>query len=404
MNVVRCRGLTALRLLLSFGLLVGLAGCGGSGGDPQATDAASKGSTAGTGDAAGNPEANGTKEDKKENQGSGKSKAILVEVASVRRRTVAARYSGTAALETPNEAQVVAKTSGVLLKLLIEEGEQVRTGQVLARIDPERPQLEVNRAEATLRRLEAELRRSEEMYARKLIATDAHDRLRFDLATQKAVYDIARLELSYTQIVAPIDGVVAQRMVKKGNEIALNQPMFRIVNNERLEAVLNVPERELSKLNPKMSASLRVDALPGEEFTGTVDRVSPVIDGSSGTFRTTVAFRDTTQRLKPGMFGRVTIVYDRRADSLTVPRAALLDEDSEPAVFVVRETKVVRTSVELGHVNGEYAEVRSGLSEGENVVTVGKVAVRDGVRVQIIERAASGDRVEAGTAAGVPQG
>ena len=309
---------------------------------------------------------------------------IPVEVAPVSRRDIEASYAGTAALEAPEEAQVVAKTSGVLLQLLTEEGRQVKAGEVLARIDPDRARLEVARAEATLRKLEAEFARSKELFERKLVAADAHERLRFDVASQRAAWDLAKLELSYTNVVAPISGVVAQRMVKNGNLIQINQTMFRIVNIDRLEAVLNVPERELGKLENGLAVSLAVDALPGQKFDGVIDRISPVIDAATGTFRATASFEAGKGRLKPGMFGRIQVIYDRRAGTLSVPRIALLEEGADPAVFVVRDEKVVRTPVTLGYVSGEFAEVLAGLSEGDQVVTAGKVAVRDGSTVQII--------------------
>ncbi len=316
----------------------------------------------------------------------GKKKAaqtVPVEVAEVARRSLAASYSGTATLDAPNEAQVVAKTSGVLLTLMAEEGDRVRAGQVLAKIDPERARLEVRRAEAALRKLEAEFNRSKELFERKLIAADAHERLRFDLDTQRAAYDIARLELSYTNIEAPISGVIARRLVKQGNLIPLNAPLFQIVDTDALEAVLNVPERELATMQAGLPVSMQVDAMPGRKFTGTIDRVSPVVDSGSGTFRVTAAF-DAENALKPGMFGRIEVVYDRREDVLTVPRAALLEGEGEAAVFAVHEGKAVRTGIALGHVNGRYAEVRGGLSEGDQVVTVGKVTLRDGVEVDVV--------------------
>lgn len=309
---------------------------------------------------------------------------IPVEVVPVSRRDIEASYAGTASLEAPEEAQVVAKTSGVLLQLFTEEGQLVKAGDVLARIDPDRARLEVARAEATLRKLEAEFNRSRELFERKLVAADAHERLRFDVETQRAAWNLAKLELSYTNVVAPISGVVAQRMVKNGNLIQLNQAMFRIVNTERLEAVLNVPERELGKLQKGLSVALAVDALPGQRFEGVIDRISPVIDSATGTFRTTATFDADRGLLKPGMFGRIQVIYDRRAETLSVPRVALLEEAADPAVFVVEEDKVVRTPVTLGYINGEFAEVLSGLSEGDQVVTAGKVAVRDGSKVQII--------------------
>lgn len=349
--------LTMLAILL---LSAVLAGCGG-----------------GTDDAA--PEASAG-----EAEASKPADLIAVEVAPVSRRDVAASYSGTATLEAPSEATVVAKTSGVLLDVLAEEGERVRAGQRLAKIDPERTQLEVQRAEAVLRKLEAEYRRSQELFERKLIAADAHERIRYDLDTQRAVWELAKLELSYTNVVAPIDGVIAQRLVKQGNLVQLSEAMFRIVDVDPLEAVLNVPERELATIQPGMAVNMSVDAVPGETFVGEIARVSPVIDAASGTFRVTAEFDAGQGKLKPGMFGRLSVVYDRRADVLTVPREALLEGSGEPALFVVREGKAVRTPVRLGYVNGGFAEVVEGVSEGDRVVTTGKVTLRDGVAVQVI--------------------
>jgi membrane fusion protein, multidrug efflux system len=277
----------------------------------------------------------------------------------------------------------VAKTSGVLLKLEAEEGDRVRAGQVLARIDPERARLEVQRTDATLRKLEAEFNRSKELFERKLVAAEAHERLRFDIETQRAANNIAKLELSYTAIVAPIDGVIARRMVKEGNLVPLNAPVFRIVNTDRLEAILNVPERELGTMQPGLSVALLVDALPGQRIEGRIDRVSPVVDPGTGTFRVTTAFAGS-DRLRPGMFGRIEVIYDSRADVLTVPRSALIEGEGETAVFAVRDGKAVRTGLRLGHVNGTYAEVVSGVEEGDQVVTVGKVTLRDGAQVEVV--------------------
>lgn len=322
-----------------------------------------------------------------------------VETALTHRQGVVASYAGTAPLEAPIEAQVVAKTSGVLLQLMTEEGQQVRAGQVLARIDPERLRLELQRNQAMLRKLEAEFRRAEELFERKLLAADAHERLRFDLATQRAAYDMARLELSYTDIVAPIDGVVAQRMVKQGNLIQMNQALFRVVDVSRLEAVLNVPERELALLKPGQPVQLRVDAAPGVTFDGSIDRVSPVVDAGSGTFRVVTAFSDATGTLKPGMFGRLEVVYDERQNALTVPREALIEGEGLPAVFVVREGRAVRTVVEVGHVNAALAEIRGGLEDGDRVVTTGRATLRDGALLQVL-----GDPMGAVEAEAIAQG
>jgi membrane fusion protein (multidrug efflux system) len=312
--------------------------------------------------------------------------AVPVEVSRVARKPIAASYTGTAPLEAPGEAQVVAKTSGVMVQLLAEEGDIVSKGQVLARIDPERARLEAARSLSTVRKLENNYRRSRELAERKLVSADAVDNIRFELESARASYALANLELSHTNITAPISGVVAQRMFKPGNLVALNAPVFRIVDNSRLEAVLNVPERELATLKVGLPIKLSVDALPGQVFDGVIDRLSPVVDSGSGTFRVVGAFAGGGV-LRPGMFGRINVVYDQREDALTIPRTALLEDEGEAAVYTVRAKKAVRVPVVLGYVNGELAEIRSGLKEGEPVITAGKVAVRDGTEVEVLNPA-----------------
>lgn len=309
--------------------------------------------------------------------------SVPVEVALVSRRTMSARYNATASLQAVSEAQVVSMTSGVLLALLAEEGDRVKAGQVLARLDPDRKGLALAQAEAQLRKLESEYKRSSELFARQLVSADAHGKIRSELEIQRAAVSIARLELDYTQIKAPISGVIAQRMVKVGNLIQPNTPLFTIVDNSRLEAVLNVPEREFATMHAGLPVSMQVDALPGQTFSGVVDRVSPVIDAGSGTFRVTARF-DGKMALQPGMFGRIDVVYDRRENALVVPRAALLEDEGGVSVFVVREGKAVRVPIQIGYLEGDFAEVRGGLAEGNAVVTVGKITLRDGAMVEVV--------------------
>jgi len=374
-NCNRPRGYSG-RMLLSA-LVLALAACGGPGsGGPEG---------AGPGD------------------GAKAQTAVTVEVAPASLQPISASYFATASLEAPVEAQVVARTSGVLLQLLVEEGDQVKAGQVLARIDPARPRLEVQRAEALLRKLEAELARSRELFERKLVAADLYEKIRFDVDTQRAVYAMAKLELSYTDIVAPIDGVVAQRAAKVGNLIQLNSTVFRIVDTSQLEATLNVPEREIGTLRVAAPVELRVDALPTQVFAGKVDRISPVVDAGSGTFRVVCAIEPDAQ-LRPGMFGRIGVLFDQRAEVLTVPRTALLEGDGDTAVYRLVDGRAVRTAVQVGYLTGELAEIRSGLAEGDTVVTTGKVALRDGATVEVIGglAAAAAPKPEAQTETATP--
>nr|WP_202844652.1 efflux RND transporter periplasmic adaptor subunit [Luteimonas saliphila] len=342
--------------MLSAALL--LAGCGG-GGDANAKDAENKG-----------PD------------------AIPVEVEKVARRAIAASYANTATLEPLAESQVVAKTSGVALQVLVEEGQAVRAGQPLVRLDADRARLQAAQSSAQLRKLEANFKRAQQLESQQMVSANDLDQLRYDLENARAVNRLADLELSYTHVVAPISGVIASRDIKPGNFVQINSPIFRIVDSSRLEATLNVPEREIAKLKPGQAVELIADALPGKRFTGTVDRVSPVVDTGTGTFRVVAAFAGDGG-LQPGMFSRLSINYDQRADALVVPRVALLEDGGAPAVYAVRDGKASRIGVTLGYADGGWIEVREGLEEGDAVVVAGKAALREGSAVQVLGEAAA---------------
>ncbi|MBL8245913.1 MAG: efflux RND transporter periplasmic adaptor subunit [Rhodanobacteraceae bacterium] len=309
---------------------------------------------------------------------------VPVEVAKASRSAVTAAFQGTANLVPEAEADVVTKTSGVVLQIMVEEGDRVQAGQVLARLDSDRQRLALKQSEANLRKLENDFKRQEELIGRKLISQDVFDRSRYDLDTQRASYEIAKLELSYAEIRAPIGGVVSKRMVKVGNLIQLNQPLFKIDDFDPLEAMINVPEREMRLIQAAQPVQMLVDALPGTVFAGAVARVSPVVDASTGTFRVVAQFKDDSGQLRSGMFGRVRIVYDQRADALVVPRSALVGDDKDASVFVVEADVAKRRKVKLGYADGGQVEVVDGIAEGEQVVTLGQAALRDGAKVQVI--------------------
>lgn len=343
--------------------------------------------------------------------------AIPVEVAPASHQPVTANYSGTATLEAVGDAQVVAKASGIILKLMVEEGMHVEKGQLLAQLDDDAARNKLVQAEATLKKAQAAFDKSEKGIAKSLIPRADYDRDKFDLETQHAIVDGAKIDLSYTRIVAPISGVIAKRSVKVGNLVTVNQALFQIVDMDPLQAVLNVPERDLGTLKAGQPVHLRVDALQDRDFDGTVARIAPVVDATSGTFRATCEFRDTTKTLKPGMFGRIDVVYDQRHDALVVPRQALVEEDGESAVFVIepappkkaddkaKEAKpkakpgeavaaekkpdmplfvAKRRVVKTGYSESDRIEVRDGLKDGERVITIGRNAVRDGTEVTVI--------------------
>jgi membrane fusion protein (multidrug efflux system) len=314
-----------------------------------------------------------------------------LEVAEVTFGDVSSAYAGTATLVPERQTSAVAKLGGIALEILVEEGDRVEAGQVLARLERDRYELQLRQTEARLSKLENELKRARELHDRDLISTDEYERIRFDTEAQRAAHGLARLDLAHTEIRAPIAGVIADRKVKVGNLVTQNQPLFMIDDFDPLWAVLHVPERELNLLDQGQHATLQVDAFPGREFAGEVLRISPVVDAETGTFKVTVTFSDDSGRLRPGLFGRVRVVHDSRRNVPLVPQIALLSEDGETAVFVARARQdgtghtVERRTVRTGYSGSGGVEILEGLGEGESVVTAGKNSLRDGAEIRIIE-------------------
>lgn len=310
--------------------------------------------------------------------------AVPVEVAAAYNGPVSAFYTGTTTLEAERDAEVVAKVGGVVRELFVEAGQHVEAGQIMAKLDDDRLSLEVARAEANVAKLEQEYRRNKQLHEAQLVSAEAYQRLAFELDVMRAELGLAKLQLAYTEIRAPFDGIVASRYIKVGNMIEQNAPVFRVTTFEPLIARLHVPERELNKLDVGQTAALRVDALPGLAFEGVVDRVSPVVDANTGTFAVFVALEDTIGKLKPGMFGRLDIVYDVRSEAVLVPRAAVVIEDAKSAVFVIRDGHAQRQAVTTGYANNGSVEIIEGIQPGDQVVTVGQNSLKDGAPVAII--------------------
>src|SRR5690606_20494148 len=231
--------------------------------------------------------------------------------------------------------------------------------------------LEVERNEAMLRRLEQDFDRHREMQERGLTSIEAFERAKFEYEAQHAQVRLSRLDVSHTAIVAPISGVVSRRLIKVGNTVNTQAEAFVITSLDRLLAVLHVPERELAKLAVGQRALIGADAVSGQRFEGHVARISPVIEADTGTFRVTVEIDPGDKPLRPGMFARVDVVHDIRADVLLAPVQAVMAEDSRESVFVVRDDIAERRDVRTGYRSNGQVEILTGLASGEHVVVTG---------------------------------
>lgn len=312
--------------------------------------------------------------------------AVPVEVANLHSGSISSNYATTAVLEAKEEAFVVARASGIIEVIYVEEGDYVEKGQTLAQLEPERYRLSLNRAKADLVGIEKELNKINKVYSQKLVSDDTYDKLTAQYESAKATLALAELDLKEATIRAPISGYIAERNAKVGNltESFQRAQMFHIVEQKELYGIVHLPEKELPKVHKEQAASLLVTALNGQEVLAFVERISPVIDSKTGTFKVTLRVPNEDNQLKAGMFSQVKLNYSTHDDATLLPRKALLAIDDKINVFVVKEGIASKVSVKIGYQEGEFVEILEGLSGDEKVVITGHQNLKDQAPVEIV--------------------
>lgn len=356
-----------------------------------------------------------------------------VEFATVARGPVTEQILVVGSLIGEATVQVVPKVNGRLESISVKLGDAVRRGHVIAKVEDSEIQEQVRQAEAsfqvgqaTIRQREADLKlaktnldRSRSLFDRQLLPQQTYDDTearyqaalaQLDLAKAQFEQAKARLEelritLANTRIASPVDGFVGKRFVDPGAFVGPNSPIVSVVDISTVRMVANLVERDVKRVPAGTRAAVEVDAFPGERFAGRVSRVAPVFDPATRTAEMEIEVPNAGFRLKPGMYARVQLTVDTRADALTVPRNALIDVDGKPGVFIAapaaagttgggaaQQGDAVMTAkfvpVQTGIRDGERIEIRSGIQDGTRVITTGAGALKDGDRIV----AATGER------------
>jgi membrane fusion protein, multidrug efflux system len=298
---------------------------------------------------------------------------------------IALYLNATTSIRARNKADVYARTVGFCEKVFVEEGDPLEKGDLLAKLGDHEIRLALEQSAARLGKVEKDAERAGTLFDEGLISKQMNQDLSLQLSLARADCELARKRLSDTSIVAPIPGIVTRRNVKVGDLVTTTQPLFQIEDLRRLEAEVHIPEQDFLKVRPGQEAELLVDAFPGRSFTGTVERVNPVIDSQSGTAKATLAVENPQGLLRPGMFIRVRIVTEVHRDTWILPREAILIQGERKAVYVVRDGKAHEVFVRTGFQDTDRVEILDGLNPGEFVIVMGHLGLQGETKVRVIE-------------------
>jgi RND family efflux transporter MFP subunit len=332
--------------------------------------------------------------------GAQKQPPVPVAVSTAATGPIASYYTATATLAAEREADILARASGVVQKLKVEEGDVVSEGQTLLVIDNAEYQYRLEQAQADRADLQARYDRLTSMKDKELVSTEEYETVTNDLAAAKAAEGMAALNLSYTKVTAPFAGRVVTRRVNEGQTVNVGTSLFVLSDFNPLLARVHVPSKEFNQLRPDQPVDLVLES-SGTQLRGRIKLVSPTIDPSSGTIKVTVEINKYPEGVRPGDFAQVKIVTEQRNNSTLVPKIALVNDRGEQVLFISQaDTTCERRVVEVGFQDDSNAEIMKGLNVGERVVVKGQRSLKHGSAIKVIDDAANQAEAKAAPGAG----
>ncbi|OYW66071.1 MAG: hypothetical protein B7Y26_08670 [Hydrogenophilales bacterium 16-64-46] len=277
---------------------------------------------------------------------------------------------------------------GRIASLSFREGQPVRKGAVLVRLDSAEQRARVAAAEADLKLAESRFKRSEELVAQNFISKQALDEARANLDILRARLRQEQVALDKTVLRAPFDGVAGLRQVSPGAYVAKGSDIVRVDALSTLKLEVPVPETYLPLIKINQPIALTVDALPGQRFSGKVHAIDPTVDTVSRNVRVRARIANPRGVLKPGMFARVTADLGGRQRTILLPEQVLVPRADGNYVFLAVNGKAELRKVMLGKREPGRVEILAGVAAGDTVVLDGQIKLRPGVPVVSLEEAA----------------
>jgi len=309
--------------------------------------------------------------------------AILVSTTSPQSHTFEKSLSFLGVFDALHQNNVASDGSGKLLKLLVEEGDFVRAGQTIAKLDDEMVQLQIQNVQLNIEQLKNDNARFSVLKKENAISNVEAEKVELGLKSAEVQLKQLQKQLRSTSIVAPFSGVVSKKMVDLGSMVMPGTPIVELTDISSLKLSVSVPERDILKFQKGQKVVANADVYSDVDFNGVISNIAVQADASHNFKVQSTVKNSTVNRLMAGMYGSVSLSNSKSTTALSVPRKALVGSSKSPKVYVVRNGKARLTSFNAGTSDGEYIEVVSGLNQGDQIVIKGQVNLQDNSNVKI---------------------
>lgn len=315
---------------------------------------------------------------------SGPPPVVAVEAATAVATTSTEDLRAIGTLQSDESVQIASEIAGRVTEIPLSEGEPVKAGDVLVKLDDALAIAEVADTQARFNLAEGNLARANSLAKSGNVTERARDEATTNQETARAALELAKVRLAKHTIRAPFGGVAGIRKVSPGAYVTAGQAIVNVEKIDTLKIDFKLPELFLSQVRTGQEIEIAVDALPGRTFSGTIYAIDPHLDinGRALTIRARLANPDLV--LRPGLFARVRVKGTVKRDVVVVPESAIVPRGADKIVYRVENGEARETKVTLGGRTNGLVEILDGLPADAVVVTAGQQKLKDGSRVEIV--------------------
>jgi len=308
--------------------------------------------------------------------------SVEAEEVVIRELITSKTFSGS--LEGEEQANIISKIPERIMQINVKVGDYINSGTILFMLDKGGASSQFYQTQAVFLNAQKDLERMKNLFNEGAVSGQALDGTQTSYDVAKANFEAAKRTV---EITSPLSGMVTAVNVNIGDIANPAIVLATVANIGRMKALYNVGESDLPSFNIGQPIEIYSELNPEIIQTGKLSQISKSANIESRTFEIQALFPNTKNRwFKPGMFCRINVNMKTKKDALTIPITAIVSNNSKPGVFVINENKVTFKHVTTGMTDGKYTEVLSGLSAGENVVTLGMNNLKNGTVVIISDK------------------
>jgi membrane fusion protein (multidrug efflux system) len=329
--------------------------------------------------------------------GGGGAFAVQAIVADVTVQSITETLSLVGTLAANEMVEIKSETDGVVAEILFQEGQLVKSGDLLLRLDEVKASAALAEAEANFKLSRVTHDRSRQLFQDKLISQQEFDQAAALFQANQAGVEMRKRELKDARIVAPFDGVVSTRQVSPGQVISKNTTLTWLVDLDPVKVELGVPERFVSQLKIGQKLQVTVAAFPARVFSGELFFVAPFVETVTRTALVKARIPNLQHELKPGMFANLDLTLRLKEQAILIPETSVMATGDRTVIYVVdaQDTAQIRP-VKVGLRQAGMVEITEGLKPGERVVAEGHQKIRPGGKVKPVKQTPIGESAEKG--------